>query len=72
MYAGWGRGGQRVSLLKQSPRGDGAWRGPQKSAVDPPLSSSRAYLAAFFAISVPYVLVPLGQFHPVPVPHLQE
>ena len=46
--------------------------GPQRSGVDPPLSSSRACLMAFIAFSVPFVFMSLRQFHPVLLPHLPE
>ena len=51
----------------------GCQEGPQRSGVDPPLSSSRACLhMAFIANSVPFGSVSLGQLHPVLLPPLPE
>ena len=44
--------------------------GPQRSRVDPPLSSSRAYLTASIAFSVPCSSLSQGQCHPVRFPDL--
>ena len=51
----------KAALTQMKAGGKEGW-----SVVDPPLSSSRACLAAFIAFTVPFVFVSLGQFHPVP------
>ena len=63
--------GQAWVLVQRPSFGDRPSRRPQRSGVDPPLSSSRACLhMAFIANSIPFVFVSLGQFHTVRVPHV--